>query len=651
MASVVSNGKNSQVLDQLTKLIMDGLESGEVRPLPVTVYPPESVEHAFRSMLKGQHRGKLILDIGSKQTIECRKRTYFHQSKVYLIVGGFGGMGLEIIDWMASRGARKFLVSSRSGPKSGYQKFCIDGIRSRYSSIQIAFTRADLTNKKGCQGCLKEAAKLGEIGGVFNLAAVLIDGIFLNQSASNFDTVCKAKISITRNLDIVTRQNCPGLDYFVCFSSVASNGNAGQSNYAFGNSFMERLCEKRKVDGLPALAIQWGPVGDVGVASRKFGPNEVIGGFVSQKISSCLEILEIFLNSSCPVCFSAIPAKKQIVQSNDVLLRIGRILGLKDIKSMDENASLRKLGLDSLQFIEIQHFLASERGLHLNYVTISELTLKDLKAVQNESRSDNEIKEDALIQRNSRILIKMNDKVNDPVFFFPPGVADFMSMADLAYWADRAVIGVDLPKNVVEGAKDVDQITETLYQEIVKDYPNIKKYQFVGYSLGVLVGYDVFRKIQQRLGVDRVGKVIFLDMTPYGAVVTLTAGQRMQERNTLSWDTMKDNRAAHSDSAFNDRLKMVRAMEKISGEKDGEKNFQMFFGNAKRFFGLELDLEVPLKADVLLFEAINKVSPVLSRVNAEPGKVCLRTEIIRIRTLTTSFSCLGNCRLNQHKPY
>lgn len=29
------------------------------------------------------------------------------------------------------------------------------------------------------------------------------------------------------------------------------------------NSIMERICERRKIDGFPALAIQWGAVGDV----------------------------------------------------------------------------------------------------------------------------------------------------------------------------------------------------------------------------------------------------------------------------------------------------------------------------------------------------------------------------------------------------
>lgn len=54
----------------------------------------------------------------------------------------------------------------------------------------------------------------------------------------------------------VTREACPELDYFVAFSSVScGRGNAGQSNYGFANSTMERICEQRRHDGLPGAPL------------------------------------------------------------------------------------------------------------------------------------------------------------------------------------------------------------------------------------------------------------------------------------------------------------------------------------------------------------------------------------------------------------
>lgn len=68
---------------------------------------------------------------------------------------------------------------------------------------------------------------------------------------------------------------CPELEQFVVFSSISSGyGNIGQTNYALANSVMERICERRKTDNLPALAVQWGQVDDVGLLSYATSENE-----------------------------------------------------------------------------------------------------------------------------------------------------------------------------------------------------------------------------------------------------------------------------------------------------------------------------------------------------------------------------------------
>lgn len=43
---------------------------------------------------------------------------------------------------------------------------------------------------------------------------------------------------------------------------------AGQANYGFANAAVDTLALCRKQDGLPALAIQWGPIADVGFVAE-----------------------------------------------------------------------------------------------------------------------------------------------------------------------------------------------------------------------------------------------------------------------------------------------------------------------------------------------------------------------------------------------
>lgn len=81
--------------------------------------------------------------------------------------------------------------------------------------------------------------------------------------------VLAPKAKATMYLDKISRKLCPALEFFVIFSSVScGRGNIGQTNYGMANSIMERICELRRKDGLHALAIQWGAIGEVGLVAE-----------------------------------------------------------------------------------------------------------------------------------------------------------------------------------------------------------------------------------------------------------------------------------------------------------------------------------------------------------------------------------------------
>lgn len=75
-----------------------------------------------------------------------------------------------------------------------------------------------------------------------------------NQTEENFKIVSYPKVEGTLCLDKASREICPYLRYFVVFSSVScGRGNAGQANYGWANSVMERICEERQAVGLPGV--------------------------------------------------------------------------------------------------------------------------------------------------------------------------------------------------------------------------------------------------------------------------------------------------------------------------------------------------------------------------------------------------------------
>lgn len=107
--------------------------------------------------------------------------------------GGLGGFGLELAQWLAVRGATRLVLNSRSGMRTGYQASCLRRWAARGLSVLVS--RADATSATGARALLREAAQLGPVGGVFNLAAVLRDAFLDKQTPSDFRTVALPKIN------------------------------------------------------------------------------------------------------------------------------------------------------------------------------------------------------------------------------------------------------------------------------------------------------------------------------------------------------------------------------------------------------------------------------------------------------------------------
>lgn len=66
--------------------------------------------------------------------------------------------------------------------------------RWRAKGVQVLISTTDATSVAGAKALMQEANKLGPVGGVFNLAAVLKDAFLENQTPEDFKAVAKPKI-------------------------------------------------------------------------------------------------------------------------------------------------------------------------------------------------------------------------------------------------------------------------------------------------------------------------------------------------------------------------------------------------------------------------------------------------------------------------
>jgi len=246
-------------------------------------------------------------------------------------LGGLGGFGLELADWLILRGAKNLILTSRTGIRNGYQQSRIKLWQSIGVDVQIV-TVNDTMKHEDCESILKLAERKAPVDAIFNLAVVLKDCVFQNQSPQTFEDSFNSKAWLTKKMDELSRKICPQLRHFVVFSSVScGRGNAGQTNYGMANSVMERICEKRMEEGLHGLAIQWGAVGDVGLVADMQEDNKelVIGGTLQQSISSCLNTLDMFLLQDRPVVSSMVVAEKgaNISGSMNIFETVAHIMG------------------------------------------------------------------------------------------------------------------------------------------------------------------------------------------------------------------------------------------------------------------------------------------------------------------------------------
>lgn len=249
----------------------------------------------------------------------------------------------------------------------------------------------DISTHQGAKKLLVEALIYGQIGGIFNLAAVLRDAILQNQSAEMFQECLGPKANATRFLNELSRILCPRLEHFVVFSSGScGRGNAGQSNYGLANSIMERIIEQRVQDKLPGKAIEWGAIGDVGLVAEMLqgrGDVEVLGT-LQQRIEACLNVLDILLTSPQPIVSSIVVADKSSSDLHhegqlSLIKTVMKIMGIRDVKAVSKNASLAELGMDSLMAVEIKQVLEREFDVFLTAQQLRALTFAKLEEMSN----------------------------------------------------------------------------------------------------------------------------------------------------------------------------------------------------------------------------------------------------------------------------
>ena len=384
----------------------------QLQPLPHKVFPIKQADAAFRYMAQAKHIGKVVISLPVNNQV-------VKPDGNYLITGGLGALGLQVANWLVEEGAKHLILLGRSQPSQSAQQE-IEQLKQQGVTVNIV--QVDITDYQALKQIFSPVSQSplspqsphlpispSQIRGIIHAAGILDDGLLKNLTWERFQQVLQPKVTGGWNLHRVTEKL--ELDWFVCFSSIASVfGAAGQSNYAAANAFMDNLMNYRQSIGLPGLSINWSIWGEVGMASRltpeqqqrlsQQGLNaiapyqglKILKQLLQQQASQTIVFpvdWETFLpqqpdnpffarlqpqvvtkQTTKPVLISSFlqqlaqtPAdQQQHLLQEHIRGQIAKVLGFSDPEDIDTQEKFADLGMDSLMAVEFKNNLQASFG-------------------------------------------------------------------------------------------------------------------------------------------------------------------------------------------------------------------------------------------------------------------------------------------------
>lgn len=372
-------------------------------------------------------------------------------------------------------------------------------------------------------------------------------------------------------------------------------GNAGQTNYGFANSVMERVCEKRRREGLPGLAIQWGAVGDVGLVAEMQTEDVLldIGGTLQQRITSCLEVMDALMTQDrYPVVGSMVVAEKRSAsgKADNVVDAVAAIIGVRDIRTVSAHSTFPELGMDSMMATEIKQTMEREFEIFMTAKDVRNLTFARLHDIMSEKAAAAEIRTpEVSSDRNldgaqgesdeGETKQEINNDIleagaafttsslveihrgptrggNRAIVIFFPGIEGFVT-APLRTLAER----LTARSLCVQYCCDETRDAVTVQEIALKLVPAVDEavgetaasgFTFLAYSYGCLIALETAAQLEKR-GVT--GRIVLVDGAP-SATVRIAREQMGDERDQDALD-MRIFEVVLSDYLTTEKVKLL----------------------------------------------------------------------------------------------
>ncbi|NOX92728.1 MAG: SDR family NAD(P)-dependent oxidoreductase, partial [Gammaproteobacteria bacterium] len=210
----------------------------------------------------------LVLDFDDNSALLAKAADVVNifSDAVYLVTGGFGGLGKETAKWLARNGAGHIVLCSRRAGESHDDQVFMEMLGTMGSHVTAQ--PCDLSDITSVQNMIGIIEKTGiPFKGIFHTAGLIEDKPVKEMTREDMRKVMLPKALGAWHLHVTTQSH--KLDHFVLYSSIAVLlGNSRQANYCAANGFLDALARYRQLHNQAGMSINWGAISSVGILSQ-----------------------------------------------------------------------------------------------------------------------------------------------------------------------------------------------------------------------------------------------------------------------------------------------------------------------------------------------------------------------------------------------
>ncbi|WP_172966049.1 type I polyketide synthase [Cupriavidus pauculus] len=326
----------------------------------------------------------------------------------HVVTGGFGGLGRVACAWLAAHGARRIAVLAPREPDDGATWRASMATDHR---CHVRWVPCDMADAAQVARQIALLAADGGVAGAIHAAGKLDDTPLANLTAERLADVVDVKAGGAEALLAALAD--ARARYVLLYSSAAATlGSPGQGAHALASGYLDGLALRARTGGMAVVSIAWGAwagagraadpamlarleaagMGSLSTAEGLWHLDQAVtrgaplhlamrlaGGVAQAVADDGGRPTAASAPADAPLRLGGVPADDQAAIEDWLRHRIAMQLRMDDPTRMDARQDLLQLGLDSLQFLELNSAVQRATGARLDAAqAYRDMTLRGL---------------------------------------------------------------------------------------------------------------------------------------------------------------------------------------------------------------------------------------------------------------------------------